>query len=126
MSAQILHHHEHYREVVVTGEVTVAMLQQVLAELAGTPDFLTKHVMWSFGEDARPPAFHEFEALISAIDRVYTRAPKGKRVALVVPSSFARSVAAMFRESARQLPLEFAVFAERGAAEAWLLNRASV
>lgn len=113
--------HDNYEEIQVTGDLTVAMVREVVGELVKSPDFLTRHVVWVFGGDVRPPAFHEFNDLVALLEKVYARGrADGKKVALVTQGSFVRSVAEMFLGQARGLPVALRVFDSVDDARDWI------
>lgn len=109
-----------FAEVTVTGVVTVPLLVSALDDLVALGDFHTLNVLWNFTDEARPPAFHELDTLVAEIRRRYAGRDSAKKVALVVPSSFGRSVAALFQAAARVLPVTFRVFGDRDEAVRWL------
>ena len=112
--------HETYYEVTIEGTVTLPLLREALDEVSEFPKWISLNAMWTFSSEVRPPAFHEFDDIIAMLDKLYARRPVGKRVALVVPDSFSRSVADVFVGLAVRLPVQMRVFGETGAARAWI------
>ncbi len=112
--------HETYYEVSIEGTVTLPLLREVLDEVAEFPKWISLNALWTFESDVRPPAFHEFDDIIAMLDKLYARRPVGKRVALVVPDSFSRSVADVFLGLAVRLPVQMRVFGETEVGRAWI------
>ena len=112
--------HATYQEVVIEGNVTLPLLREVLDQIAKDDDWFSLNVLWLFGADIRPPAFHEFDDIIAMVDKLYVRRPTGKRVALVVLDSFTLSVATVFQGLAVRLPVQMRIFDDPEAARAWV------
>ena len=112
--------HPDRQEITVDGDLTLALFREILQELVKADDFLRLHAVWIFGPDIRPLAFHEFDDVIAHLERLYARRPPCKRVALVVPGAFTRSVAEMFLEVAASLPVQMRIFGDCGEARAWI------
>lgn len=112
--------HATYQEIIVRTDLSLAMFREILGDLAKADDFMSLNALWAFGPDVRPPAFHEFDDIVAAVQKVYARRPRTKRVALAMPGSFVRSVAEIFQAQAAVLPVDLRVFDTAGAARAWL------
>ena len=112
--------HATYYEVHIGGTVTLPLLREILGEVAKTENWLSLNALWHFGPEVRPPAFHEFDDIIAMLDKLYARRPVGKRVALVVPDSFSRSVADVFLGLAVRLPVQMRIFGEPQSGRAWI------
>ena len=113
--------HPTYEEVRVEGVMSLAMVREIVGELAKAEDFHRRHVLWNFGLDVHPLAFHEFDNVIGMLEKVYARGTvRDKKVALVAQGPFARSVATVFKEQARSLPVSLRVFDELETARGWI------
>lgn len=112
--------HATYYEVTIEETVTLPLLREILDEVSGYPAWISLNALWTFSSEVRPPAFHEFDDIIAMLDKLYARRPAGKRVALVVPDSFSRSVADVFLGLAVRLPVRMRVFGETEVARAWI------
>lgn len=113
--------HPLYEEIRIVHDLDLLTVREIIGELSQSADFLRRHVLWNFGLDVLPLAFHEFDDVIGLLEKVYARAEaRGKKVALVAQSSFARSVAEIFVDQARSLPMTLRVFAEPALARSWI------
>ena len=112
--------HPRYQEIRVEGGLTWGLVLEIITELAKAEGFPTLHALWTFGPNVRPLAFHEFDRVIGLLESLYARGPTAKKVALVVPVSFARATAELFVKQAAGLPIDLRVFSTRAEAAAWL------
>lgn len=109
-----------YQEIRVEGGLSLGLLREIITELAKAEDFPTLHAMWIFAPGVRPLPYHEFDEVIGFLEKLYAQGPTAKKVALVVPVSFARATAEVFVKQAAGLPIELRVFSTRSEAVAWL------
>ena len=96
------------------------MLREIITALAQAENFPSLHALWSFSPGVRPLAYHEFDEVIGFLEKLYAQGPTRKKVALVVPVSFARATAEVFVKQAAGLPIDLRVFSTRSEAADWL------
>jgi hypothetical protein len=109
-----------HQEIRVEGGLSLDLLREILTELAKAEGFPTLHALWLFSPGVRPLPFHEFDDVIGLLEKLYAQGPTAKKVALVVPVSFARATAEVFVKQAAGLPIDLRVFSTRSEASDWL------